>query len=194
MNCLIKPNSYNIGLGTDEGCLCWNGEWARRPRDRFLQHFHHFLPLHNSLRALAPLLLFAARFPTTHSLFIVKHSPVSTVITNGDGTAGLYGIPSILPPHSVTAAVSLRCFSLHFRRKVVLYPTIKYRYLTLCTSRQSSFASWNFMVGPGNHALSVLLWKIVVCPGIFPSFPKWRHFHCIHWLRYGAPCNMRNWF
>lgn len=178
MKCLIKP-SYNIGLETDEGCLCWNGEWARRPRDRFLQHFHHFLPLHNSLRALAPLLLFAARFPTTRSLFIVQHSPVSTVITNGDGTAGLYGIPSILPPHSVTAAaaVSLRCFSLHFRRKVVLYPTIKYRYLTLCTVHSRPGISW--LVPETMHC--------PCCPGKcglswdFPLFSKMAIFS-LYWL------------
>lgn len=76
--------------------------------ERFLQHFHHFLPLHNLLRS-APLLLFAARFPATHSLFIVQHSPVATEILMAVALPD-YGIPSTLHPLSVTA-VAVHCIA-----------------------------------------------------------------------------------
>lgn len=119
--------------------------------ERFLQHFHHFLPLHNLLRA-APLLLFAARFPATHSLFIVQHSPVATEILMAVALPDSMAFPRPCIRVPWPPSLFIASLSLYFRCRVLLYLTIKYRYLTLYMSRHGSCASWIFMICSRNPA------------------------------------------
>lgn len=156
----VSPNCYNIGLDQDEGCLCWNGE---RALSTTLSSLSSVTQLVTSG---APLLLFAARFPATHSLFIVQHSPVATEILMAVALPDSMAFPRPCIRVPWPPSLFIASLSLYFRCSVLLYLTIKYLYM----SRHGSCSSWNFMICSRNCPWSVsVALENLVCPRNFTS-------------------------